>query len=102
MFFFAVFVIFMIFVVFMIFMVFMVFVVFVAFVIFMIFMIFREIPSGFSYIFVPVIFTRFHGQSTLFHGQMHTFSRATALNCGAGKLAIGGQPYRHTKLILLL
>ena len=43
------------------------------------FVVFRGFPlfSVFFFVFFKVrIFTRFHGQSTVFHGQMHTFSRA--------------------------
>ena len=43
------------------------------------FVVFRGFPlfSVLFFMFFKVrIFTRFHGQSTVFHGQMHTFSRA--------------------------
>ena len=43
------------------------------------FVVFRGFPlfSVLFFVFFKVrIFTRFHGQSTVFHGQMHTFSRA--------------------------
>ena len=64
-----------------------VFMVFVVFMIFVIFVFFRENLLKVSCVFVFVVFTRFHGQSTVFHVQMHAFSRITGLNGSAGRLA---------------